>query len=824
MSPEPGPPPGNAEKLAEMVRRLAEAEAALQATAAGQVDSVVLDDGSTYLLQQARQALNKSLEAQAQLAAIVESSADAIVGTTLGGIVTSWNRGAEEIYHFTADEMLGKPIARLIPPELQLEEIDVMARVAQGQSVGLYVTNRLRKDGSRIDVSVTASPIRNAAGVVAGAAKISRDITTWNQVTRKLEQSEFLLRVASRMTRMGGWSIEQPGTRVLWSDEVAAIYGEAPGTSPSVEEAINYYDPDHRSQIRAAFEACAGDGKAFDEELVLVTAQGRKVWVRAIGEAVRAPDGRVIRVQGTLQDIDERKAKDDALRASEQLFSNAFERAPIGIALVAPDGHFIKINGALCETVGYTAAELLKLTFKEITDPSDHEADLVTMRRMLAGEINSCQREKRYIHKRGHTVTVILNASLVRDAGGQPLYSIAQIQDVTERKKIEAQFLRAQRVESIGTLAGGIAHDLNNVLAPILMAIGLLKASARDKHELKVLDTIEASARRGADMVKQVLSFARGVEGHHMPTPPRHLIGDIRAVIEQTFPKSIQFRAEVADDIRPILGDPTQLHQVLLNLCVNARDAMPQGGRLTIKAENIALDEAYVKMNGEGRPGSYTIISVTDTGSGIPPEIRDKIFDPFFTTKEVGKGTGLGLATVMTIVRGHGGFIHLYSEPGRGTTFKLYFPAEDATQPDSAHPFAPELPRGHGEWVLVVDDEMAVRTITQQTLEAFGYRVLTADNGAEGVALYAVHVHEIAVVITDMMMPVMEGSALIHALLKLNPAVRIVAASGLGANGSVAKSAGPGVKHFLPKPYTAQILLETVHRVLREPPAPISGA
>jgi PAS domain S-box-containing protein len=813
MSPKPSPTPEDTEKLAEMVRRLA--EGALQA-AAGQVDSVVLGDGSTYLLHQARNALSKSLESQAQLAAIVESSADAIVGTTLDGIVTTWNHGAEIIFGYTAAEMAGQPVTRLIPPERQQEEEQILARIAQGQSTSLYVTTRLRKDGGRIDVSLTVSPVRDAAGRVTGASKIARDITERKQIADQLERNEFLLRIAGRMTRMGGWSVELPEGRVLWSDEVVAIHDEAPGISPTVEEAINYYAPEWRGKIREVFGACVRHGTPYDEEMEIITAKGRQVFVRAIGEAVRAADGRIIRIQGTFQDITERKMKDDALRTSEERFAHAFEHAPIGMALVTPDGRWMKVNRALCESVGYSEAQLLTRTFQDITHPADLEADLAYVRQMLAGEINSYQMEKRYVHLRGHLITVSLNVSLVRDAQGQPLYFISQIQDITERKKIEAQFLRAQRVESIGTLAGGIAHDLNNVLAPIIMAIELLKITIRDEGERRVLDTIAASAQRGADMVRQVLSFARGVEGHRIPTAPRHLIGDITNVIEQTFPKSIQYKTELAKDVWPILGDPTQIHQVLLNLCVNARDAMPQGGLLTIKAENIVLDEAYVKMNREGRAGPYVMLKVTDTGNGIPPEIREKIFDPFFTTKELGKGTGLGLATVMTIVRSHHGFIHVYSEPGRGTTFQAYFPAEETAGTHSTHPFAPELPRGHGEWVLVVDDEVSVRAITQQTLEAFGYRVLVADNGAEAVAVYAEHAQEIAVVITDMMMPVMEGSALIHALLKLNPQLRIIAASGLSSNGSLAKSAGPGVKYFLPKPYTAQTMLDTLQRVLRE--------
>jgi signal transduction histidine kinase/CheY-like chemotaxis protein len=406
--------------------------------------------------------------------------------------------------------------------------------------------------------------------------------------------------------------------------------------------------------------------------------------------------------------------------------------------------------------------------------------------------------------------------TLVRDEAGRPQVVLVIDTDITERKRIEAQFLRSQRVESIGNLAGGIAHDLNNVLAPILMGVGILKADARDARDSKILNSIETSAQRGADMVRQVLAFARGVESDHLPISPRQLVGEIANVIEETFPKSISLSVDVPSDVLTIVGDQTQLHQVLLNLCVNARDAMPDGGRVTVRAHNAVLDEVSVREAGGVRPGPYVVIMVTDTGTGIPPEIQGKIFDPFFTTKGVGKGTGLGLSSVATIVKSHNGFIRLDSRPGDGTTFKLYFPAAESETPSPDSPFAPEVPRGLGECVLVVDDEASVRLISQHTLEMYGYRVVTASNGVEGVEIYGERRGEIALVITDMMMPVMGGSAMIKALMDINPGVRVIATSGLEANGSVAGSAGPGVMHFLPKPYSAHTMLHTVHRALNE--------
>jgi CheY-like chemotaxis protein len=388
---------------------------------------------------------------------------------------------------------------------------------------------------------------------------------------------------------------------------------------------------------------------------------------------------------------------------------------------------------------------------------------------------------------------------------------------------MEAQYLRAQRMESIGTLAGGIAHDLNNVLAPIMMSIERLRLDTGDAaRRNRILDTIQVSSRRGADLVKQVLSFSRGLDGERVTVRLRHLVDELQGIIRETFPRNITSVAEVSDRIWPVTGDPTQLHQVLLNLAVNARDAMPNGGTLTFTASNLTLDDHYAGMTPEAKAGTYVLLDVTDTGEGMPPEVRERIFEPFFTTKELGKGTGLGLATVHTIVKSHGGFLTVESAVGRGTTFKIYLPADpDLRAAATAHPFPADLPRGRNELVLVVDDEASIREITQRTLETFGYRVLTAHDGAAAVALYSQRMTEIALVLTDMMMPVMDGASSIKILKRMNPAVKIIAASGLDAKEHVAKAASGGVKDFLAKPYTALTLLRLVRDVIDRPEPPV---
>lgn len=425
--------------------------------------------------------------------------------------------------------------------------------------------------------------------------------------------------------------------------------------------------------------------------------------------------------------------------------------------------------------------------------------------------------EYRYLRKDGTYAVVQDRGQILRDAAGKGLRMVGGMTDISEHKKLLAQYLRAQRMESIGTLAGGIAHDLNNVLSPILMSVDLLRMKEIDATTTKLVNTIEQSARRGADLVRQVLTFARGAEGgRNVAIKVEHLIKDIARIADETFPRSIKTEVRLSRDLWAVTGDPTQLHQVLLNLVVNARDAMPDGGALTLSAENITIDSQYAATSRDAKPGNYLCASITDTGCGIPADKLDRIFEPFFTTKEVGKGTGLGLSTAHAIIKSHRGFITVYSELGKGSTFKVYIPTDPSLRATevTAHPVE-SMPRGQGETILVIDDEAPILATTRQTLESFGYNVVTAQDGAEAVAIYAQNRGVIAAVITDMVMPIMDGIATINALMRVNPQVLIIAASGLYANGRVAKAAGAGVKHFLPKPYTAETLLITLRDVLR---------
>ncbi|MBW4672477.1 MAG: response regulator [Desmonostoc geniculatum HA4340-LM1] len=424
------------------------------------------------------------------------------------------------------------------------------------------------------------------------------------------------------------------------------------------------------------------------------------------------------------------------------------------------------------------------------------------------------QGELTKLSKTGKEILVASRWSLVCDEQGKPKSILSVDTDITEKKHLEAQLFRAQRLESIGTLASGIAHDLNNILTPILAGAQLLplKFPDADERTRHLLEILEINAKRGADLVKQVLSFARGVEGKRITLQVRHLIVELAKILKETFPKSIEVSIDIPQDLWMVSGDSTQLHQVLMNLCVNARDAMPNGGILRISAENLFIDENYARMNLEAKVGPYTVISVSDNGVGIPSEILDRIFEPFYTTKDVGQGTGLGLSTALGIIKSHGGFVNVYSEPGSGTSFKVYLPAVGGMETFTIENSIPET--GHGELILVVDDEVAIQEITKSSLEAHNYKTLIAGDGIEAIAIYAKNIDKISAVLIDIMLPSLDGLTAIRTLKKINPEVKIIASSGLMSDRKLSAVTEAGVNTFLSKPYTVKELLVCLQKVL----------
>jgi PAS domain S-box-containing protein len=1169
-------------EIAALVLNLRETEKKLQVLTGGQVDAITGATGQPFLLHEAQE---KLLRSETRYRSLAIATSQIVWATNAEGLVIEKLPEWQAFTGQSDEEIMGYGCQRAIHPDDQKRTFETWTQAVASRK-SYHLEYRLRRfDGVYRDFAVSAVPVVAANGSISEWVGCCMDITDKKLANEQLAGGQALLRMASRIGRLGAWQANVSTNVVTWSDETAAIHEEPAGYSPPVIDAINYYAPAYRESIRVAFENCANLGNPFDLEAQIITSTGRPIWVRAMGEAVMDSSGLIVRVQGALQeisalklieatmrqkdelirmasrltrtggwsletatervfwsddlcdilefphsvsptlgealalypessresitsameasardgtpfdlesevntgkgnsiwarvcgerecdangvclrvwgafqDITQRKLteekiqaqliqlqrwhettlnREDRVRAVKQEANEALLRAggsrlydnpvtdedqllfpepssttpeearlatlrsfhivdsppetqfddlaalaayiceaPIslisfvdeerqwfkaafgmrgsgsarndsfcahaihdtdllvvsdatkderfannpfvlgypgiryylGAPLIAPNG---SILGTLCvidnkpREVTKDQSKALTVLSRQVMALLESREQAVQMARSKDALLNILEDERRaqaakaqseeriaqqaalldetrdaiivrdlkgvilfwnkgaakmygwesaevvgqdldgflyadktkfqliqdltiengqwsgelqHLTRDKTPLTVEVRWTLIRDAEGNPKSTLSINTDITEKKRIEGQFMRAQRMESIGTLAGGIAHDLNNILAPIIMSIDLLKRNSDGPRTTKILEAIEVSAKRGADIVRQVLSFARGIEGQRIEVQPKHLILELENIIRDTFPKDIRLHFEFADNPWTMLGDPTQVHQVLLNLSLNARDAMPDGGTLTLTVENTVLDEQYAAMHSHLKPGRYVKVTVTDSGHGIPPKLIEKIFEPFFTTKDLNKGTGLGLSTVAAIVKSHDGAINVYSTPGTGTTFTVYFPAMDMPPGAAQTQRLPTTARGRGETVLLVDDESSIRTITAQTLEAYGYKVLTATDGADAVAVFAANRNAISLVLTDMMMPVMDGRALIHALRRIEPSVRIIAASGLTANGEPDKPATEGVAHFLIKPYTAELMLDTIRRVLDESP------
>ena len=712
------------------------------------------------------------------------------------------------------DPELGPPRDYAIMEQLfdrpsQLRQRECVSQVLKSGDSADYELLVVRPDGVQVPVYARAVAVTDRAGRVVGLRGTLQDMSARKAAEAAMDRAVQRLTEAQRIGRIGDWEWDQRTGEITWSPAVYEIFGRSPDQGPprGFEEQLELYDGPSQEIVREKVALALSTGQPQEYELVAVRNDGESLHMLARAVPRLGASGELIALSGTVQDITERKR---AEMHSMQLAS-IVESSDHAILSITLDGIVTSWNRGAETVYGYTAAEMIGTPVARLIPARRLKEEAEIISKVRRGESVS-HFETFRVRSDDRMIEVSVTVSPMRDLSGAVIGASQLARDISDQKKLERQFLRAQRMESIGTLAGGIAHDLNNVLTPIMLSLEMLRMVVPDDASREMLDTIQLSAQHGADLVRQVLTFARGIEGERLEVRVDHLVRDVERTARDTFLKYIDVRSSVATDLWRVIGDPTQLQQVLVNLCVNARDAMPDGGTLTITAANVTLDASDARLNIEATAGPYVLVCVEDSGTGISPGDIERIFEPFFTTKDVGRGTGLGLSTSLAIVKSHGGFLRVYSESGQGSTFTVYLPAH-TTVDTGEHATAVSPPRGHGELVLVVDDEPSVRHVTQKTLESFGYRVMLASDGAEAVATYARHSDEIAVVLTDMMMPVMDGSEAIHRLRALNPAVRIVAASGL-VNSGRATAEGLGLRQFLTKPYTASTLLSVIHECL----------
>jgi two-component system, cell cycle sensor histidine kinase and response regulator CckA len=568
-----------------------------------------------------------------------------------------------------------------------------------------------------------------------------------------------------------------------------------------------FVHPAQRNKFRQLLTQLLQQAEIRSHETQIFNQEG-KIDFPAEVTAVRVQDNdKIVSLRWLLRDISDRQQRLQKIREQAALLDITTD------AIVVRDlqNQILFWNKGAENLYGWQAEDVMGKYAEEIfyQDSLQIEAALKTV-----VESGSWQGELRKQTTNGKEVIIASRWTLMRDDAGLPKSILTVDTDITEKKQLELQAFRTQRLESLGTLASGISHDLNNIFTPILTVAQLLPIKLKniDERSLQMLKILESSAKQGANLVQQILSFASGSQSKRTIVQPSELLEGVVQLIIGTFLKSIKTNIDIAPNLLTVAGDATQLHQVLINLCLNARDAMPNGGNLSISAVNLSSDALFTKMHKDAKVSSYVLISITDTGVGISPQIIDRIFDPFFTTKDVGKGTGLGLSIAIGIINSHGGFLDVSSEVGVGSQFKVYLPSSDGTiiQPVDEM----ELLTGRGELILVVDDEAAITQITKTTLEIHNYRVLTAQDGIEALALYTQHKEEIRVVLMDIMMPSMPGATVIRTLQRINPQVQIIAMSGLVSAEALAQTTGTGIQGFLPKPFSAKDLLKILQGVL----------
>ena len=745
-----------------------------------------------------------------QFSCAVEQSPVSILVTDKKGRIEYVNPKFCRVTGYQPDEVIGQTPRILKSGEMSAEHYRQLWQTVQAGGEWRGEFHNRKKNGELYWVSATISPICDGAGDITHFLAVEEDITERKRTAEELVWKTAFLEAQVESTSDGILVVDDQARKILQNKRLFEIFKVPDNIANDECDAqllrwATNQTRDPEQFARRVRHLYAHPDEVGRDELALLDG----TVLERYSAPVRGQDGKYFGRIWAFRDVTQRQQAEDKIREQAALLDKAAD----AIWVLDAGGCISYWNKGAEALYGWTAAEVIGKPPLEVlrrgtmTPELQQCIDTVLERGEWTGELEEFTKD-------GKTLIAQVRCKAISDDAGNQKGLLVISTNITERKKLEAQYLRAQRMESVGTLASGIAHDLNNVLTPLLMSVQLLREATPGDEGRRLLDLMEKNVERGANLVKQVLTFGRGAAGEQVPLSPVASW----AKSGKSSAKASPNQSNLPPTSRPNSGTstatPPSSTRSLLNLCVNARDAMPDGGLLLLDAANAELDDAQAQTMAGAKPGRYVVIKVADTGTGMTREVQDRIVEPFFTTKGIGKGTGLGLATSLGIVKGHDGFIHCASECGKGTTFSIYLPSITLPVAKTGLTQPHLLPRGHDELVLVVDDEAAIRQATSELLEHFGYRVLRAANGAEAVSLYASRPGDIAAVLTDMSMPIKDGAEEIVELRAINPKVKIIAASGLNDNHAPALD---GVRdHFIAKPYTTDTLLHTLDDVLHE--------
>jgi PAS domain S-box-containing protein len=716
-------------------------------------------------------------------------------------------------YGMSREEFLGRTPADFYAHDIEYGRRIWRENLDRGRQI--VIRDERRADGSQIWVEGQCVPLFNAEGKFIGHFGIQRDITERKKYEEALRASEDRYRLAAENTGQLIYDLDLATGQIQWAGAILQVTGFTPEEFAQInsQEWKKLIHPDDYVIATKELEHAILTKMPYHVIYRFKRKDGTYIYVEDNGDFLLDAHGKPYRMVGAMKDITERKQAEAKLKEQSMLIDSMRD----AVIIRDLDGRILFWNKGAELIYGFSASEVMnKSAAKILWSENQDDIKQIVQNVLRAGHWSGELKKRR---KTGEELRVESNWILTYNEQEKQKAIITIDRDVTERWRLQEQFLRAQRLDSLGRLAGGIAHDLNNIFTPMLLSLELLETKLSDEKSQKWIKTLQRNLERGTQLVQQILNFARGTTGDMQPCNLANLMQELIDFIKNTFPKNILIKTQVAEDLPLVKANPTQIYQALLNLAVNARDAMPAGGELTFHLEPFSVGERNALIHLDAKIGQYVCISVSDTGTGMSPEVLDKIFEPFFTTKEVGKGTGLGLSTVFSIVKHHQGFINVYSELGKGTVFRVYLPVWqqkiDTGRQETAQAQA-QMRRGQGEYILVIDDEAAVCDSVKSLLTAHGYSALTALTGQAGIELLKQHQESIVAAVVDMSMADMDGLKTVQALRKISPTLKIIVASGFLDSERITLLKRENVEAFLQKPFEAAKLLQALAEAHRK--------